>query len=244
MKSLKVVGLLLIIASIITACGGNNDQLSSQANNATNVEKQKEIEVENERLKAEAEQLKKELAEKEAAEQKEQEDQEAQLATAEEQETSNETRTADIMQSITAYYTGEDLNEKTYNYIVKHHKLFPAGTVELKKEAEAEVDKNITSRHLFKNVSPYVEKMIKTSGYVVQISEEDTEEVGTVAEIHILDEEGNSIVGIYTGSTGDILEDDYVTMRGVPAAQYSFENIGGGTTNAILLAVSTIQKSQ
>ncbi|MNL89725.1 hypothetical protein D3C87_2202280 [compost metagenome] len=60
----------------------------------------------------------------------------------------------------------------------------------------------------------------------------------------MMDSEGNSIVGIYLGSTGDILDQDYVTMRGVPTAVYSFENIGGGTTNAILLTASTVQKNK
>ncbi|WP_205621578.1 hypothetical protein [Paenibacillus sanguinis] len=59
-----------------------------------------------------------------------------------------------------------------------------------------------------------------------------------------MDEDDNSIVGVYVGSTGDILDNDFVTMRGVPAAQYSFDNISGGTTISILLAVSTIQKAQ
>ncbi|MNJ63892.1 hypothetical protein D3C77_598190 [compost metagenome] len=84
--------------------------------------------------------------------------------------------------------------------------------------------------------------MIKVSGHVVQIQEGETE-FGIAADIHIIDENGNSIVGVYRNSTGDILDDDYVTMRGVPTALYSFENVGGGITNAILLTVSTIQKN-
>lgn len=244
MKILKLTALALILTSIISACGNTEEKANNQISNSSNLTNKQEVEAENEKLKAEAEQLKKELAEKEAAEKQESEAEEAQAAAAEEQAKLNETRMALLMQSVTPYYSGQELNESTYNYIVEHNKLFPAGTAELKKEAETLVDKTITSRHLFKNVSPYVDKMVKTSGYIVQIQEENVEEIGTVAEIHILDEEGNSIVGIYSGSTGDILDGDMVTMRGVPAAIYSFENVGGGTTNAILLAASTIQKTQ
>lgn len=148
------------------------------------------------------------------------------------------------MNMAVAYLTdGGEMDEKTYKYIVDHYELFPAVTAESKKNAASQVDASITSKHLFKNIKPYIDKMVEVNGYVVQIQEEEIE-IGTVAEIHILDDNGNSIIGEYMNSTGDILDGDVVTMRGVPTIQYSFDNIGGGTTNAILLTVSTIKKSQ
>lgn len=236
----KIFSLLLIIAVIgtLTACGddGSKKNSESQPNVESNENNEKQQEID--KLKAEAEKLKQELAEKEEAQKKEEEALEAQQAAAQEQE---KVLAAEVMNNIASYYSGSVLDEKTYNYIVDHSNLFPAGTVELKKEAESLVDSNVTSRHIFKNISPYLEKMIKVSGYVVQIEEEETD-FGTVAEIHILDDNGNSMIGIYLGSTGDILDGDYVIMRGVPTVVYSFDNIGGGTTNAVLIATSTIQK--
>lgn len=135
------------------------------------------------------------------------------------------------------------LDELTYNYFVEHYELFPALTPEAQKRAKAEVDPNITSRHLNKNLSPYLDQMFEVSGYVVDIIEEELDEGVTVTEIHIVDDNDNSIIGFYAHSTGDILQDDYVTMRGVPATYYSFENISGGTTNSILIGVSTIEKT-
>lgn len=85
--------------------------------------------------------------------------------------------------------------------------------------------------------------MVKVTGTVIQVQEEETD-FGTVATVHIMDEAGNSLIGYYNNSTGDILDGDDVTMRGVPTAVYSFDNISGGTTNAIMLAVSTVQKVQ
>ncbi|EFU38769.1 hypothetical protein PVOR_28494 [Paenibacillus vortex V453] len=134
------------------------------------------------------------------------------------------------------------LDEKTYNYIIQHHQLFPAVTPEDQKSAKAEVDPTITSRHLLKNLNPYLDKMMEVSGYVIDITEEELDGGITIAEIHIIDDNDNSIVGFYANSTGDILEDDYVTLRGVPATYYSFDNISGGTTISILLGVSTIDK--
>lgn len=136
------------------------------------------------------------------------------------------------------------LDELTYNYFVKHYELFPALTPEAQKRAKAEVDPNITSRHLNKNLSPYLDQMIEVSGYVVDIIEEEIDEGITLAEIHIVDDNDNSIIGFYAHTTGDILQDDYVTMRGVPATFYSFENVGGGTTNSVLIGVSTIEKTE
>ncbi len=33
-------------------------------------------------------------------------------------------------------------------------------------------------------------------------------------------------------------------MVGLPTSLFSFDNIGGGTTNAILMSVSTVQKTK
>ncbi|MBT2764115.1 PsbP-related protein [Paenibacillus sp. ISL-20] len=136
------------------------------------------------------------------------------------------------------------LDELTYNYFVQHYELFPALTPKAQKKAKAEVDPNITSRHLNKNLSPYLDQMIEVSGYVVDIIEDEVEEGITLAEIHIIDDNDNSITGFYAHSTGDILQDDYVTMRGVPATYYSFDNISGGTTNSIIIGVSTLEKTE
>lgn len=138
---------------------------------------------------------------------------------------------------------GGAVDQKTYDYLVKNADLFPAVTAETKKAATKEVDSKITSKHLFKNITPYLDKMVKVTGTVVQVQEEETD-FGTLASIHIMDESGNSLIGYYNNSTGDILDGDDVTMRGVPTAVYSFDNISGGTTNAIMLAVSTVQKVQ
>ncbi|WP_127593390.1 PsbP-related protein [Paenibacillus lautus] len=136
------------------------------------------------------------------------------------------------------------LDELTYNYFVEHYELFPALTPEAQKRAKAEVDPSITSRHLNKNLSPYLDQMVEVSGYVIDIIEEELDEGVTLTEIHIVDDNDNSIIGFYAHSTGDILQDDYVTMRGVPATFYSFDNVSGGTTNSVLIGVSTLEKTE
>lgn len=163
--------------------------------------------------------------------------------TAEQSTSSAQTVTADMMTEVVPNAVEDGaLDDSTYNYIVDNSNLFPATTAADKKLAKAKVDSTITSKHLFKNITPYLDTMVSFSGDIIQVQEQETA-YGTVAMIHISDENNNSIVGVYKGSTGDILDGDHVTMRGVPTASYSFENIGGGTTDAILLTVSTIQKN-
>ncbi|WP_342551376.1 hypothetical protein [Paenibacillus sp. FSL R7-0652] len=237
MKKVVLFTMIFALVAVLSGCGDSKDNASPAGQTDT---KQQEIEAENQKLKEEAEALKKELAEKEAAEEKEPEVQTT-AASAPEQKTAV---TAELMSTVVPNLVeGGSVDQKTYDYLVKHADLFPAITAETKKAAAKEVDSKITSRHLFKNIAPYTDKMVKVTGSVVQVQEEETD-FGTVASIHILDENGNSLIGYYNNSTGDILDRDTVTMRGVPTAVYSFNNISGGTTNAIMLAVSTVQKVQ
>lgn len=240
MKRVALFTMIFALTAVLAACGDTKDNVTQASQTDT---KQQEVEAENQKLKEEAEALKKELAEKEAAEQNEAEVETAVEATTVAQE-QRIAVTAEMMSLVVPNLVeGGVIDPKTYNYLVDHVDLFPALTAETKKAASKEVDSTITSRHLFKNINPYLDKMVKVTGSVVQIQEEETD-YGTVATVHIMDDNGNSMIGYYNNSTGDILDGDDVTMRGVPTATYSFENIGGGTTIAILMAISTVQKVQ
>lgn len=152
---------------------------------------------------------------------------------------------ADAMVQLVPYMTEDqgEMTQQTYDYITSHANQFPAKTSADKQEVKKAVDSSVTSRHLFKNVAPYLDTMVTVSGNVIEVSEEESE-MGTVAFVHLMDEYDNSVTGVYLGSTGDLLDGDDVTVRGVPVTTYSFENVGGGTTNAVMLALSTVQKEQ
>ncbi len=135
------------------------------------------------------------------------------------------------------------LQQVTYDFIAAHPNLFPAKESADRQEANKLVDSSVTSRHLFKNVNPYLDKMVTVKGSTIEVNEDESP-LGTVAFVHIMDEYDNSVTGVYLGSTGDLLDGDEVTLRGVPVTTYSFDNVGGGTTNAVLLALSTVQKEQ
>ncbi|WP_206110293.1 hypothetical protein [Paenibacillus aquistagni] len=235
----------IIVTSSLTACSSNNAGKSSdsETKEVTAAESEKKV------LKSQDDEAQKKADEeakaKEEAEAKAKAEEEAKRKAEEEAkalEEAEKAKIANAMSYIVPQMTvNQQMSEVTYNYIIDHNNLFPAVTNEDKAAAKAEVDTSITSRHLFKNVTPYFDKMFSVSGYVVQVTEEETD-MGTIATVHILDDNGSSIIGIYFGSTGDILDGDNVRMRGVPTASYSFQNIGGGTTNAVLLTLSTIQK--
>lgn len=156
-----------------------------------------------------------------------------------------ESKTASQMKTLTPSLTsGGSMDDKTFAFIVKNNKLFPAKTDSDVQDATSKVDSSVTIRHLNKNVAPYFDKLVEFSGEVVQVQEQNDPNMGTISVVHIADDNDNSIVGLYMNSTGDLLEGDNATIIGVPVTDYSFQNVGGGTTNAILLAASVVKKTK
>lgn len=241
---LKATAIFLSLGIILSACsdGANNSdsKLSADAVRINQLEKEnKTLVSENESLKKQVDDLTTQINELNVAPSPE-----AQTTAVDQNQVTEQNRTAEMMKLfIPEYDNAASIDPKTYDFLVNNHKLFPALTLDAKNQAKTMVTASITSKHLFKNISQYLDKMIKVTGMVVNVSEQKTDS-GIIAEIHVLDEFGNSTVGVYLNSTGDILEGDTIAMRGVPTIVYSFDNVGGGTTNAILIAVSTIQKVQ
>ncbi|NJJ37874.1 bZIP transcription factor [Paenibacillus apii] len=239
---LKAIAIFLSLAIILSACSdeANNSKSSADAVQINQLEKEnKTLVSENESLKKQVDDLTNQINELNVSPSPE-----AKTTAVDENQVTEQNRTAEMMKLfIPEYDNAASIDPKTYDFLVNNHKLFPALTLDAKNQAKTMVNANITSKHLFKNISQYLDKMIKVTGTVVNVSEQKTDSE-TIAEIHVLDEFGNSTVGVYLNSTGDILEGDTIAMRGVPTIVYSFDNVGGGTTNAILIAVSTIQKVQ
>ncbi len=150
----------------------------------------------------------------------------------------------DFIASVVPVLTdGEEINDVTYEYLGQNKSLFPAKTPEDIQLAQSKVNSETTIKHLNKNLEPYANQLIEVTGLVISVEETNTD-YGTMSVAHIMDDTFNSIVCLYMDTTGDLLEDDYATIIGVPATAYSFENVGGGTTNAILVIGSHIIKVQ
>lgn len=136
------------------------------------------------------------------------------------------------------------LDELSYNYISNNLDIFPAITPEAIQEVKTNVDASITAKHLNKNATPYLEKLVTFTGYVVQI-EEDTLDDGTpLAIILLADDEFNYYQAVMYKTTGDVLEEDSIQIWGLPLGASSFENVSGGTTNVQVIAASHFEKVQ
>ncbi|MDG0809280.1 hypothetical protein [Cohnella rhizosphaerae] len=134
--------------------------------------------------------------------------------------------------------------KKSYDFVVKNYKLFPAKTTEDIGAAKKMVDASISSKLINKNAAPYLDKMVSFSGVVISIEETQLDADNTLAIAHVLDEDEQSYQVMIYKSTGDILEDDSVQFWGVPIGASGFENVSGGYTNAIFVLGSHIEKIQ
>ncbi|WP_218033734.1 hypothetical protein, partial [Brevibacillus centrosporus] len=148
--------------------------------------------------------------------------------------------------AIPNFAEGVEIQEATRKFVVANYKLFPAGPDADVKAALAKVDSKIKYGHLEKNITPYLNKMVAATGNVINVEEAPSEGIGTgtVALVHIMDNEFNSYRMFIMKSTGDILKGDRVKIVGVPVGQESFANVSGGTTRSIFLLGSHINKVQ
>lgn len=206
--------------STSTTASVNNEQKSdSTASNKANDEAKAKAEAE-EKAKKEAEEKAKAKAEK------------------------AKTKSADLIKNFVPQVTeGIEVDNTTYNFIVNNYKLFPAKSAADIQAAQSKIESSITAKHLMKNIQPYFGKMVQFSGQVVSVEETNIDS-GTVAYLHIMTQNGDSITAIYPDTTGDLLEDDFATIVGLPTAYYAFQNVSGGHTNAILLSAAIVKKNK
>lgn len=148
---------------------------------------------------------------------------------------------ADFFNELTPYITEDTafMEQASYDFFGKHNDVFPAITAELSKKVQGLVDSNVTTRHLNKNVANYYNTFVQVNGEVISI-EEDSSLGATFSIVHVMDENGNDIIALYPATTGDLLDGDYATVIGAPITNFSFENVGGGYTNATLIGASLV----
>lgn len=154
---------------------------------------------------------------------------------------SSNATTADVFKGLTSSITSESavMEQVSYNFFAKHTDLFPASTAELRKKVKGLVDTKVTTRHLNKNLANYYENFVQIRGQVLQV-EEDNSLGSTFSVVLLADEHGNYITAVYPATTGDLLDGDNATVIGVPIANYSFNNVGGGFTNSTLIGASLV----
>lgn len=132
------------------------------------------------------------------------------------------------------------LDKQSYNFISSNPDLFPALSKEAIQKTKKLEDDKITSKHLNKNVKPYLEQMVNFAGDIIQIQEETLDDGTPVSVILIEDMDFNAIFAIGYHST-EFLEGDFVEVWGLPLGPYNYENVDGGTTLAQVIATSFIE---
>ncbi|WP_061575536.1 hypothetical protein [Heyndrickxia coagulans] len=146
---------------------------------------------------------------------------------------SKETVVAEHFKSILPSITDDqlELNQKSYDYIVKNYSLFPAKTSANIQKVKQMADSSVNAKLLNKNVNPYLQKIVSFEGNVVSVEEKQLDDDNTISITHVMDDDMQSYQVIMYKSTGNILEDDRVRFWGAPVGSSSFENVSGGSTN-------------
>lgn len=129
--------------------------------------------------------------------------------------------------------------EKAKNFLTTHENLFPTKN---KKKAEKYTKNNLQYKHVNKNPDNYGDQLIKLTNYeVTQIWEVDSWD-GKLTEITAMSSNYDNVICVLYLGKVKLYEGDKFTVYGLPLDDTSWTNVGGGTTLAITLAGSYIEK--
>ena len=103
-------------------------------------------------------------------------------------------------------------------------------------------DFSLDYRMLSKNIDKYGDKLIFVPELYVMSISETTIGDKIFTETQLMDENEFVYYVFSEASYDDIYEDDIVSFYGLPLGQTSFENVGGGTTLAIVFAGCSMRK--
>lgn len=126
------------------------------------------------------------------------------------------------------------MSTSAMSFIADHEEFFPAGRSIVLKNY---IDQSAEYKTLNKNVEKYGDSLYKSDAMqVIDIHEENVQDEVCLTTVHVIDEGGNSFIVLYKGELPDIYKDDTVSVCGLPLGISSFENVGGGSTIAVVLA--------
>lgn len=137
----------------------------------------------------------------------------------------------DLISEIASSYP-EETREKSIEFIDSNEELFPVHFRDklylLKGMCE-----DIEFKHLAKNISPYLGRVMKISGTIANIEEFEFDGVLTTY-IHLINKDYESFEVLYKGSI-DVFNQDYISVIGTPVAQNQFTNVSGGITETFII---------
>jgi hypothetical protein len=129
------------------------------------------------------------------------------------------------------------VSDKTKQLVQEHPQWFPAKSGDTSYKSHLT---HVSSSLLHKNPTRYAGDLIRISGTVTQIRQYNDP---TWALMIIEDEDGNIDTVAYNGDTGNIVENDYVTVVGTPICEWDFQNLMNGYTPSVLFDGVSITKN-
>ena len=132
------------------------------------------------------------------------------------------------------------ISVENLNFMQEHLNLFPATTDTDLAEAQNYVKTDLTYPMMTKTLDGLEGNLFSyTSAYAIQVFQEDI--YGhTITYILCGDEDGNYYSIFYDGVLPDVYDGVYISFTGLPVSPSGFENVGGGTTNVIVMIASSV----
>ncbi len=136
-----------------------------------------------------------------------------------------------------------ELNEKAKSFLTENYEYFPLDAEGGAVYEENAIDYSIETRDINKNADKFGDRLMAIWGAgVVQIREFSYgDDVATY--LNLVDGEGNQYLVYYLGELPDVYENDVLSLViGLPLGVGTFDNTGGGSTWAVVLAGSYISE--
>lgn len=127
------------------------------------------------------------------------------------------------------------LNDKATEFLSNHDDFFPLVGETDSWEA---IDWELTVPQVLKSPGRYGDTMMDILLQVVQINEIESQNEEYFTTIVGVDYDGNPLYLIYKGELPEVFADDYLDVIGLPLGVVTYESLGGGKVNAVLIAVS------
>lgn len=132
------------------------------------------------------------------------------------------------------------LSEKAKQFLSEHADYFPATNYE---HIAGIVDTSIEYRYVEKNPSEYGDKLMELPElYVLSITEDDIGTSDKFTEIQAMDAQDNVYRIFYNGELKEVYKEDIIKADVLPLGVTSYDNVSGGTTNALVVAGAYLNK--
>lgn len=124
------------------------------------------------------------------------------------------------------------LSDSVISYIDAHPEYFPQAD---KPDAEAAVLRDFEYRQFTKTRKQDTIGLIKLELYAAQVYEDEFEELNDTVTYLLAADADENLYTLYFLNSVEIYDGDVFTAYALPVATTSYENVSGGTTNAIVL---------